>query len=178
MDQLLLSIFFLILIPPPSSQSRRRHTQHRRARRGLAGRAAGRQARLQRPVSRVRRQSQRLPLRLVDVRELQGLLQAHRAKQKALLVRRQATVSNRQASAQAVRLLPLSEVSPSGHEAGGSARESRARRSQQVRSALQTQSRSQAANTQAAKRNEREHRRPVRLHLFFGTHVQRRRLLE
>lgn len=75
----------------------------------------------------MRRQDLGLPLRHLFVRELQGLLQAHRPEQEALLVRGQADVSDRQTAAQAMRLLSLSEVPPGGHEARGRARESGAR---------------------------------------------------
>lgn len=101
-------------------------------------------------MSGVRRQSERLPLRPAHMRVVQRLLQAHRAEQEALLVRRQANVSDRQTAAQTMCLLPFPEVPASGHEARGGAREPCARRSQQVRAALSTLASSQATNTQAA----------------------------
>lgn len=73
-------------------------------------------------MSGVRRQSERIPLRPVDMRVMQRLLQAHRPEQEAVFVCGQTNLSNRQTAAKEMRLLSFSKVSSSWHETGSGAR--------------------------------------------------------
>ena len=70
----------------------------------------------QQPVSDLRRQDLGLPLRHLLVRELQGLLQAHRAEQEELRLPARRRLSRHHRHAQKVPRLPLRKVSQHRHE--------------------------------------------------------------